>query len=48
MDRKPEAVGKKVYHEPHLRIYGDVLKLTGLVNVAGAKTDAMFGASKSH
>jgi hypothetical protein len=47
MDRKPEATGKKVYKQPRLKIYGDVLKLTGLVNNGGMATDAMFGASKT-
>ena len=48
MGQEPQVPGKKPYEQPHLVIYGDVLKLTGLVNVAGAKSDAMFGALKSH
>ena len=48
MDRKPPVPGKKAYQQPHLRIYGDVLKLTGAVNVAGAMVDVMFGGGKSH
>jgi len=50
MNDKPlasEKNGKKPYQEPQLRVYGDVRKLTGLVNNMGALTDAMFGASKS-
>ena len=48
MDRKPTVSGKKAYQQPHLRIYGDVLKLTGAVLVAGAMVDVMFGGGKSH
>ena len=48
MERKPQISGKKAYQQPHLRVYGDVLKLTGLVNVSGATPDAMFGTLKSH
>jgi hypothetical protein len=50
MNGKPlasEKIGKKRYQEPRLRVYGDVRQLTGLVNNGGAKTDAMFGSSKS-
>jgi hypothetical protein len=45
---KPVGSGKKAYQEPQLRVYGDIRKLTGAVNVAGAAADGMFGSSKSH
>jgi hypothetical protein len=50
MDRMPQVSGKnkKLYQRPDLKVYGDVLKLTGLVNAVGVKTDAMFGSAKSH
>lgn len=44
---KPQGSHKKAYQKPILRVYGDVLKLTGVVNVAGANTDGMFGKLKS-
>jgi hypothetical protein len=44
----PQGPEKKAYQTPQLRVYGDIRKLTGLVNVAGMTADAMFGASKSH
>jgi hypothetical protein len=50
MSDKPlasEKISKKLYQEPLLRVYGDVRKLTGLINNMGGITDAMFGASKS-
>lgn len=48
MNLKPQGSDKKAYQKPNLRVYGDVRKLTGLVNFAGMNTDAMFGSSKSH
>jgi hypothetical protein len=47
MDQKLQAHEKKAYQQPHLKIYGDLLKLTGLVNNAGSVVDAMFGTLKT-
>jgi len=47
MDQKLQATGKKAYQQPQLKVYGDVLKLTGLNMTAGLKGDAMFGTLKS-
>ena len=47
MDRKAQVTGKKVYQQPQLKVYGDVLKLTGASMVAGTITDGMFGTLKS-
>ncbi len=47
MDSKLPELGKKAYQQPQLKVYGDVLKLTGASSNMGAVTDAMLGASKT-
>jgi hypothetical protein len=47
-DSNPQRPNKKPYHEPAIRVYGDVGAITKTIGSSSPKNDGGSGSTKTH